>query len=160
MVQTPFLGSTSYLSAFQDEAAPGLSTTGTISLAAEFERWRKDHKYVATRLLKLLSAFAFYKEVITNYYERGQFTIVPAPLVLKSLDELSSGVEANANLGQGIQGIPLPQWQQQQSHLPWPSSDTANNDASNNPFLVTGEGFLDWLDDLALDGTALPESPF
>lgn len=94
MAQTPFLGSTSYLSVFYD-AHPALSRAGSLSLAAEFERWRTDRAYVVRRLTKLISAMAFYEDVIRGYYDRGQFTVIPAPLVLDSLHHARSYLEGS-----------------------------------------------------------------
>ncbi|KAH8695375.1 hypothetical protein BGW36DRAFT_201165 [Talaromyces proteolyticus] len=87
-----FLGPTSYLSVFRD--AP-LLTAPNDSLKAEFEQWRTDFTYTCSRLVHLISMVGFYYDQIAWYYGRGGFSIIPGPLVLRSLHLVQEHIEKN-----------------------------------------------------------------
>ncbi|RAL12828.1 putative transcription factor [Aspergillus homomorphus CBS 101889] len=82
-----FLGSTSYLSVFK-ETPRGISGKANRSLYTEFEYWRTEHAYASSRLIRLASAMAFHREQIDWYHRVSRFTVVPAPLILDSLDRV------------------------------------------------------------------------
>ncbi|WEW60457.1 hypothetical protein PRK78_005943 [Emydomyces testavorans] len=82
--QNAYLGSTSFLSIFHD-TVPQLSNLALQPLPPEFARWQNKHLSLQSQLLKLLSAFDLYERLIEDYYKRGLFTIIPAPLILDAL---------------------------------------------------------------------------
>ncbi|KAL3703121.1 hypothetical protein TMatcc_010309 [Talaromyces marneffei ATCC 18224] len=96
-VSTPassgFLGSTSYLSVFRE--TPRLSKAPDRSLCDEFEQWRTKLEYAAARVVRLASAIPFYLEQIRWYYDKGRFTVIPAPIVLDSLSQTVAHMESH-----------------------------------------------------------------
>ncbi|PYI11757.1 hypothetical protein BO78DRAFT_302657 [Aspergillus sclerotiicarbonarius CBS 121057] len=87
-----FLGSTSYLSVFK-ETPGGISRKATRSLYAEFEYWRTEHAYASSRLIRLVSAIGFHREQIEWYHSVSRFTVVPAPIIMDSLDRVQEHME-------------------------------------------------------------------
>lgn len=67
------------------ETVPQLSSIAIQPLPPELARWQSKHFSLQSQLLKLLSAFDLYERLIENYYQRGLFTIIPAPLILNAL---------------------------------------------------------------------------
>ncbi|GFG17241.1 hypothetical protein IFM5058_08373 [Aspergillus udagawae] len=92
-----FLGSTSYLAVLKENPLSVLpSPPSSRCLQDEFEHWRTDHAYASARLIRLVSAAAFHYEQIAWYYERGRFTIIPAPLTLGPLADLKEYVQVES----------------------------------------------------------------
>ncbi|PWY73577.1 hypothetical protein BO70DRAFT_319779 [Aspergillus heteromorphus CBS 117.55] len=89
-----FLGPSSYLSVFR-HAPLGVSKDSNRFLHDEFEHWRTDQAYASARLVYLASAIPFYHDQISWYYQKGRFTIIPAPLVLDSLSRAREYIESN-----------------------------------------------------------------
>ncbi|PYI25619.1 putative fungal-specific transcription factor [Aspergillus indologenus CBS 114.80] len=89
-----FLGSTSYLSVFK-ETPRGISGKANRSLYAEFEHWRTQHAYASSRLIRLASAVAFHRDQIEWYHRVSRFTLVPAPIILDSLDRVQAYIDRN-----------------------------------------------------------------
>lgn len=89
-----FLGSTSYLSVFK-ETPRGISGKANRSLYAEFEYWRTQHAYASSRLIRLASAMAFHRDQIEWYHRVSRFTVVPAPIILDSLDRVQAYTDRN-----------------------------------------------------------------
>ncbi|GMF79848.1 unnamed protein product [Aspergillus oryzae] len=78
-----YLGSTSFLSVFR-ETQPGLPPN-PIPHAVLRGRWSRDHTFVASRLVQLLSAFELCEELLIGHYERCPVTIIPLQLILQPL---------------------------------------------------------------------------
>ncbi|OKL61728.1 hypothetical protein UA08_03061 [Talaromyces atroroseus] len=91
-----FLGTTGYLGVFRETPWWGSRISWNGSLQTEFEHWRTNQTYTCARLVRLICAVGFYRKHITWYYQRGRFTIIPAPLVLDSLSLVQEHVEKNA----------------------------------------------------------------
>jgi hypothetical protein len=87
------LGSTSYLSVFRE--TPQVSEVPDRSLHNEFEHWRTELEYAAARVIRLASAMPFYLEQIRWYYDKGRFTVIPAPTVLDSLSQTVAYMESH-----------------------------------------------------------------
>ncbi|KAE8375021.1 hypothetical protein BDV26DRAFT_25387 [Aspergillus bertholletiae] len=88
-----YLGSTSFLSVFRG-TQPGLSPN-PIPHAVLRGRWGRDHTFVASRLVQLLSAFELCEELLIGYYERCPCTIIPLQLILQPLKMARAHLETH-----------------------------------------------------------------
>ncbi|PWY76001.1 hypothetical protein BO94DRAFT_473718 [Aspergillus sclerotioniger CBS 115572] len=93
--QTPgYLGSTSFVSAFPRPELlfpSDVASVPSLSLPSEF--CSAQVSYAHSQLLELISSFTEYQNLVVNYYQRGQFSIVPRNLVLNPLFKTGSYLE-------------------------------------------------------------------
>lgn len=93
--QTPgYLGSTSFVSAFPrpELLFPSDGASGpSLSLPADF--CAAQVSYAHSQLLKLMASFPDYETLVVNYYQRGQFSVVPRDLLLKPLSKTGCYLE-------------------------------------------------------------------
>ncbi|EGD87653.1 hypothetical protein H112_04119 [Trichophyton rubrum D6] len=80
-IQNAYLGSTSFLSVFQDTPS-GFSSCSVLSPQVDLGQWGYDAAYTEINLARLLSAFELYEKLIISFYERCNLTIIPMQLII------------------------------------------------------------------------------
>ncbi|THC89780.1 hypothetical protein EYZ11_010758 [Aspergillus tanneri] len=89
--QPTYLGSTSFISAFQHNPEYlSLSTPKMAHASTLRKAWSADFTHVFPRLVQLLRPLRLYEDLVTDEYHRSPFTVIPAPLVLTPLRLLRS----------------------------------------------------------------------
>ena len=84
VIQNVYLGSISFLPVLRGNQL-GLLERPSLPPPVDLSRWRGDRAYMASRLIRLLSGLDFYIELVTSYYALGEFTVVPARLIIDPL---------------------------------------------------------------------------
>ncbi|KAF3482529.1 uncharacterized protein GIQ15_05288 [Arthroderma uncinatum] len=93
-IQNAYLGSTSFLSVFQ-ETPSGFSSCSLISPQVDLGRWGYDVAHTELNLTRLLSAFDLYEELIVTYYKSCLLPFLPIRLVLDPLRATRAYLDSN-----------------------------------------------------------------
>ncbi|KAM5438395.1 hypothetical protein MferCBS31731_004972 [Microsporum ferrugineum] len=101
-IQNAYLGSTSFLSVFQ-ETPSGFSSCSVLSPQVDLGQWGYDAAYTELNLARLLSAFDLYEKLIISFYEKYHLTIIPMQLVLTPLRATKAYLETGGWLQESRQ---------------------------------------------------------
>ncbi|KAJ9633519.1 hypothetical protein H2204_006902 [Knufia peltigerae] len=97
VIETGFLGSTSFLSVFADDGPENISSPGLPIPIGPGRAQSQAYQRGLTPKLHLVemlrSSFDKYETLVTDYYKRSFFTVIPGPLILPSLSRMRSFLE-------------------------------------------------------------------
>ncbi|PYI01634.1 hypothetical protein BO78DRAFT_327160 [Aspergillus sclerotiicarbonarius CBS 121057] len=126
-----YLGSTSFVSAFPrpELLFPADVASGpSLSLPSDF--CSVQVSYARSHLLKLVSSFADYENLVVQYYQRGQFSVFPRNLVLTPLSKTGAYLKRWKDASGGARQETLLEALSRMSskRLPSPTVDTTLDD--------------------------------